>query len=158
MKISYIKALGELFFQQVKKIAKELKPSAGILFICPADRSALLTQRGVFMSSPGALDIPGGRGEGGDASQLETALREAREELGSLPQEKKLITKHVLNTPEGDNQYVIFVYAISINQKNQWTPTISLDFESQRAGWVPIDQIPSTGMHLNLDWIKNLPI
>src|SRR5688572_4910358 len=47
------------------------------------DVTVLLTQRAAHMNDhPSQISFPGGRVEGGDASRIETALREAEEEIG----------------------------------------------------------------------------
>ena len=51
-----------------------------------SELTVLLTQRATHLSNhPGQVSFPGGRIEPGDASPLEAALREAREEIGLEP-------------------------------------------------------------------------
>lgn len=143
-----------VFYSNVIKLAKkDLEPSAGILFVCPEDGSLLLLQRGKAMSSPGKWDIAGGRSDGSETPEL-TAVREATEELGCLPANKKLIAKKSLNTPELDNIYIIYVYSISKEEKDRWSKEIHIDFESQDIRWFPISKIPSN-THLDLTWARS---
>ena len=151
MDVKGITNLAQIFYRCAKE---ELKPSAGLLFVCPADGSVLLTQRGKFMNhAPGKWDIAGGRADGNETPES-TAFREATEELGCLPMQKTLIAKKALNTPELDNVYIIYVYAISPEEKARWSKQIHIDFESQDVRWFPISQIP-TDTHLDLSWVKS---
>jgi 8-oxo-dGTP pyrophosphatase MutT (NUDIX family) len=51
----------------------------------PEGPTLLLIRRTTTVNHPGQVAFPGGRPEPGDASMLETALREAEEELGIAP-------------------------------------------------------------------------
>ena len=66
--------------------AKEgLKPAAVLLLVVnhPLDPTVVFTQRTADLADhAGQISFPGGRVDAGDASPEETALREAREEIG----------------------------------------------------------------------------
>ena len=60
----------------------------------PAEASVLLTRRSADMPShAGQIAFPGGKMENGDATLVETALREAREEIGLAPDLVKPIAR-----------------------------------------------------------------
>ena len=72
--------------------------AAGILFLDP-DGSALFLKRGPGGDWPGAWCFPGGRIEDGETAE-EAALREAREELGSVPAgERALLARRCATDP-----------------------------------------------------------
>jgi 8-oxo-dGTP pyrophosphatase MutT (NUDIX family) len=146
-------AMADLYQSAILRYADK-QPSAGMLFYCPEDKTILLTKRSMEMNSPGTWDIPGGRSDEDDESSIDTATREVTEEITHLPKKKKLLGKHALPTPGGGNQYIIYVYAISAEEKKKWTPKIQLDYESEKFKWVPYDKVPKP-RHLNLDWVKD---
>lgn len=153
MKFSNIYRMAELYQSAIIRYA-ENQPSSGMLFYCSDDKTVLLTKRSMEMKSPGTWDIPGGRHDKDDKSSIDTATREATEEITNLPKKKKLMGKHILPTPGGGNQYIIYIYSISKEEKEKWTPKIQLDFESEKFKWVPYDKTPKP-THLKLDWIKD---
>jgi 8-oxo-dGTP pyrophosphatase MutT (NUDIX family) len=58
----------------------------------PAELTLLLTQRTRHLSAhAGQISLPGGRREAEDATPVETALRETREEVGIRPEEVRVI-------------------------------------------------------------------
>lgn len=142
--------LAEIFETAIHKLAEH--PSAGLLFVCLEDQTILLTKRSKEMSSPGAWDIPGGQHSDEDQNSKDTANREAKEEIDALPQNRKFIGKHVLNN---DNKnYIIYIYSVSQKEKENWTPKIKLDHESETYKWFPHDKLPKN-THLDLNWIKD---
>lgn len=74
--------------------------AAGILFVSKTDpRKALFLQRGPGGDFPGQWCFPGGTTEG-DETPEQTAVREAKEELGSFPKgERRLLARTVVNRP-----------------------------------------------------------
>lgn len=146
---SAILKLAELFETAIK-LAKH--PSAGMLFVCPEDKTVFLTKRSQEMSSPGTWDIQGGKHSDEDSNSKETATREATEEISILPSKKKLEGNHVLNRENKD--YIIYIYSISKKEKDAWTPKVDLDFESETYKWFPYDKLPKD-THLELDWLKD---
>jgi len=118
-------------------------PAAGMLFYCPSIKSILLLKRSKKVNNPGLWDIPGGRSTKQDQSPEQTAEREATEEIGPLPSDKKYIGKHILN-----NSYHIFVYTVD----KEWKP--QLDNESETYGWFKITKLPEA-MHFHLEWLED---
>jgi 8-oxo-dGTP pyrophosphatase MutT (NUDIX family) len=154
MKPANILRMAEIYLSAIKKYAKD--PSAGCLFICFDDNSVLLTKRNsAAKNSPNTWDIQGGRADEDDGTTEVTSFREAQEELGKLPKKKKLITKHVLQTPSS-NEYVVYVYSVSKKEKENWTSKIDLDEnEMQSYKWFPINKLPKN-THLELNWVKDI--
>lgn len=73
-----------------------LKPAAVLIPILPRPNGAtvLLTQRTTTLSShAGQIAFPGGRADLADATVLSTALREAREEVGLVPDRVHVLGK-----------------------------------------------------------------
>lgn len=153
IKADAILKMADLFCSAIKKLAEEKHSSAGMIFYCPNDKTVLLTQRGDSMSSPGAWDIQGGRWSEEDITSEDTANREAKEEIGALPKEKKLLGKHVLPRNSKGSEYVIYLYSISEEEKKTWTPKIKLDHESSQFKWVPYNELPKD-THFDMSWLK----
>lgn len=130
------------------------KPSAGFIFYCPDDSTVLLTKRAPEMNSPNTWDIQGGRWDKEDDSSIETANREAHEELGTLPHDRTLIARHEIpRSKEHKSKYIVFVYSIDAKEKKHWTPKIKIDQdESSEYRWFPIDSLPSN-THFDLSWL-----
>lgn len=112
---------------------------AGILFICTDNKTALLLQRSSKVSEPGVWGLPGGAAEAGEEPS-EAAIREAKEELGTLPHGAKLIDTLVNKDENGE--YHIFIMDISKEEKDSWTPTITLNYESSQFAWFRIGELP----------------
>lgn len=74
----------------ITRVEWEARPAAVLvpLFYADDDWHVLLTQRtNALTSHSGQVAFPGGRADPGDASPIETALRETEEEIG-LPRER----------------------------------------------------------------------
>lgn len=133
-------------------IIAEDQPSAGMLFICPEDKTILLLKRSKNSSSPETWSLPGGRADDDDKSTLDTAKREAKEELNSLPKNKKLLGSHLIERDGKD--YKVFLYSISKKEKDEWDSKIKLDKENQKYKWFKIKKLPEN-QHLDLSWVKD---
>ena len=124
--------------------------AAGIMFITASDKGdvGLFLRRGEGGDFPGSWGFPGGREESEDeGSPLETALRECREEIGTLPagQPKFLMTnilRHVPNVdyPAEDVEFTTFTQRVSA----QFTPT--LNDEHSGFAWVPLNEVAPVGI------------
>lgn len=153
MRMIEIYRMAEEFYQamDLKKIAK--KPSAGFLFFCPEDKTVFLTHRSAHMSSPGTWDLPGGQPENTDKSPIETANREAYEELGIIPK-KTPIKIHSIKTSE--HHYVVFLVPLSSQEKKIFNQKLSLNDESDGYKWFDYNNIPSDNQtHFDLSWITS---
>lgn len=127
------------------------QPSAGCLFFCPEDETVLLIRRSQQMSSPGTWDIPGGQAKDKDKNPEETAAREVTEEIGSIPENKKLIGKHHIDNSGTEHaDYIVFIYAINKSEKGSWK--IKLDKESDAKKWFKYNELPEE-THFDLSWI-----
>lgn len=61
----------------------KLSPAAVLIAVCPDASELILTRRPLHLKDhPGQISFPGGRMEASDASLVETACREAEEEVG----------------------------------------------------------------------------
>ena len=61
----------------------QLSPAAVLIAVCPVSSDLILTRRPLHLKDhPGQISFPGGRMEPSDASLIETACREAEEEIG----------------------------------------------------------------------------
>lgn len=115
------------------------RSGAGIVFICSDTNSILLLQRSEAVTEPGTWGVPGGSAEGME-KPIETAVREAREELGSLPQKARLVDELVNKDNQGE--YYIFIMEISDNEKTNFTTNIKLNNESSQFKWFKLNKIP----------------
>ena len=121
--------------------------AAGILFITSSDKGdvGLFLRRGDGGDFPGLWAFPGGCEEPEDeGSALETALRECREEIGTLPagQPKLLMTnilRHVPNVdyPAEDVEFTTFTQRVSA------TFTPKLNAEHTGFCWIPLSDVAS---------------
>lgn len=128
-------------------------PSAGYLFFCSEDKTIFLTHRAPEMSSPGTWDIPGGRPKDIDQTPLETANREAYEELGTIPKNKYPIGSHTLRNKE--HHYIVFLVDLSASEKREFTSKLSLSDESDDYRWFPYETIPDN-THFDLTWCRKI--
>jgi 8-oxo-dGTP pyrophosphatase MutT (NUDIX family) len=75
--------------------------SAGIIFLAPEDKALFLKRSSSAPDYPRFWDFPGGAAED-DEMTLETALREAKEEVGRLPKgDRVLLTRSITNVSGG---------------------------------------------------------
>jgi 8-oxo-dGTP pyrophosphatase MutT (NUDIX family) len=79
--IAYSKARGD---------AEVQAKAAGIMFVSMGGNALFLRRSGASPDYPGYWDFPGGAQEGNETAE-ETAAREAREEIGSVPDGKRLL-------------------------------------------------------------------
>lgn len=98
----------------------------------------LLLQRSPSVMDGGTWGIPGGaipvNDAGKPADAYKSALREAREELGSLPPgDRKPVEKHVYADPDSSFTYTTFTVELPRRAYVSWTPT--LNWEHTDWGW-----------------------
>ena len=71
---------------------------------------------------PGEISFPGGRHEDSDADLVETALREAEEEVG-LPRETVELLGALQPTPTIATGYAVYPFVGMIESAMSWTPS-----------------------------------
>lgn len=151
-----IEVMAEMYQSSIKRLNKPKKYSAGCLYYCPDDNTVLLVKRSGIMNNPHLWGIPGGRSDKEDQSTKETAIREATEELGELPEESTVVKHHVEIVPKRDDsnyEYHVFIYAVPEKEKIRYTPKIDLDEENIAIKWFDLDDLPANSQ-FDLGWIK----
>ncbi len=130
-------ALAELPSPELEGAAIE----AAVL-VCLHDDAVLLARRALHPEDPwsGHAALPGGRWEPGDSSLLDTALREAREELGIDPLAHGRLLG-ALGTHVGSGQRIsgvrIGVYVAAFDER----PPLELSSELEAVYWVPLESL-----------------
>ncbi len=127
------------------------RAGAGILFFCPEDQTYLLTIRSQEVEQPGTVGIPGGacKGEGfyseeegrqvGQAEAWVCATREATEELGWFPHEKKIFIEVLFE--KGNFTYRTFIVEVPLAEKAISQKTIEVNWENDDARWYGVGAI-----------------
>lgn len=139
-------------FEQLMSSAAKKYSAAGYLFYCPDDQTIFLTRRSSKSKNPGTWDVSGGRADKKDDAVEDTAAREVYEELSNLPEKKKFIGKHIIRkTKKHKNDYVIFIYAISKDQKKNWKPKLSKEHDKWK--WFDVKNLPKK-LHFEMNWIE----
>jgi 8-oxo-dGTP pyrophosphatase MutT (NUDIX family) len=129
---------------------KGIKHSGGVLFFCPEDNTALFVLRSKHMSSPKTYSFPGGQPKDSDKSPKETAIREAEEELGFLP-DLHFIGRY--NIAHNEHRYDVFICEVFPEEKDELNNKIRLDRENESFKWFKINDLPKK-QHINLDWVE----
>lgn len=111
---------------------------AGLLIFRPRDEKVLMTRRSRFESSPGYWDFTGGGVEEGE-TELQAALREGREELGSLPS-LKVGTEPYWWASSPFFAFALFLAAMDASGDG-WEPV--LNDEHDLYGWFSPRELPS---------------
>jgi 8-oxo-dGTP pyrophosphatase MutT (NUDIX family) len=141
---------------KIKKLAKKLKTyvhgptrGAGILFVCSEDNTALLALRSKHVLAPDTWGVPGGKVKK-DETFFETgAVRETKEEFGSIPKDGTLIDSMI---SEGDGWiYKTFIINIPLSSKDNWK--IKLNYEHTEYKWFPMGELPDN-LHHVINMIK----
>jgi 8-oxo-dGTP pyrophosphatase MutT (NUDIX family)/predicted GNAT family acetyltransferase len=141
------------------------KSASGLLILCLEDQTALLLKRANWVEQPGTWGNPGGAIGGGyyDDNQddneedddifEQNAHKETIEELGSLPNNMEYL--ETIEYKSGSFVYKTFVYNISKEEKERWTPLIDFtDGESTDAQWFSITNLPPN-IHFGIKHIMN---
>jgi 8-oxo-dGTP pyrophosphatase MutT (NUDIX family) len=112
------------------------------VLVCLHDDAVLIARRALHPEDPwsGHAALPGGRWEPGDASLLETALREAREELGIDPLAHGRLLG-ALGTHLGRGRRIsgvrIAVFVAALDER----PELELSAELEAVYWVPLSAL-----------------
>lgn len=119
--------------------------AAGLLFLCQEDQTILLFKRSKLVDDPGTWGIPGGSLHENE-DPLTGAIREAQEELKSLPDLSNLLDQIEFNN------YQTFIYNLSLNDKKNFKP--QLNWEHDAYQWFPYSAFPAN-LHYGVEFIKN---
>lgn len=114
------------------------KIGAGLLFWCQESGQVLLLQRR-SKNNDRKWGLPGGNLEMGDSSLLETAKREAMEEMGILPAfqvVKEYLTKR---GKDKSKHYRVFVCKITAVEKESFSPVLNEEHRDWK--WYKLSQL-----------------
>lgn len=111
---------------------------AGLLIFRPNDGKVLMTRRAAGETSAGYWDFAGGSVEPGE-TELEAAVREGREELGSLPR-LRIYTEPVWWAPNPFFAFALFLAEMDASGDG-WEPV--LNDEHDLYGWFHPKQLPT---------------
>lgn len=130
------------------------RAGAGMLIVCPEDRTALLTLRSGSVMDPYTWGIPGGaigkggfyENEGGPSAKFKAdatrqgAERETLEELSVLPRGVQELGTTVFRS--GTFTYTTYVVGVSLEEKKRLSSQIRLNWENDDAQWFPLNVLP----------------
>ncbi len=92
-----------------------------LMIVADGERHVVFTRRqGDLRRHAGEISFPGGRQDPEDADLLQTALREAEEEIG-LPREEVTVLGELEPTSTFVTNYLIHPFVGLIDQGHQWT-------------------------------------
>jgi 8-oxo-dGTP pyrophosphatase MutT (NUDIX family) len=142
------------------------KQASGMIFLCPDDNTILLCKRSPNVQDPNTWGIPGGAvkelGNGFYSSEEEeikpdndllqsTALIETKEELGTLP------NINIINSTDfksGSFLYRTYISTLSLEEKEEFTKKIILNWENTEFKWFDLNQLPSN-LHFGVSYVLN---
>jgi 8-oxo-dGTP diphosphatase len=116
--------------------------AAGALFIIDTpdgDREVMLQKRSAFAHEGGTWSCAGGASDLGE-TPYEAALREASEEIGTVPEDHELIGEYVF-APAADWNYTTVVVRV------QQYFGASMNFETDAVAWVAVAEIDALSLH-----------
>ncbi|KAI1502293.1 hypothetical protein F5X99DRAFT_427427 [Biscogniauxia marginata] len=115
-----------------------------------------LERRGKIVDDPGTYATPGGLREPGETA-LACALREAKEELGILPQDLRIRYMHTASHPLA--QGGVWTYTTFLAQpsgtKQLSRDTLTLNAEVDDVDWFPLSALPAP---LHARFLESLPV
>lgn len=154
MEISNILKLSSIYYKLIFGQQKFWgKKGSGILFICSEDRTMLLAYRSDYVMDGNCWGIPGGAVEKG-YSDIQSAKKQVKEELGGLPSNMKYIKQTLWTAPDGKFKYRTFICDIPLSSKNEWE--IKLNPENTEYKWFDLDQPPPVKLHFGVPHVHNL--
>jgi len=141
--------------------------AAGILFTCEEDDTYCLLLRSEYVMEPYTWGIPGGsvQGEGFyNSDKASTSLPnyafwegakvETQEECGSLPKGlKRPSGRNVIDYVSGNFVYRNFVCNLTFEEKDRWTHSIELNWESVDVGWFSREELRSLDLHFGVRYL-----
>lgn len=115
--------------------------AAGVVFVVRGDDGpeVLVQLRSAFAHEGGTWSCPGGAIDEGETA-LEAALREATEEVGDLPEPRRLLGEHEF-TPAGDWRYTTAVVEVPHRFGT------AANFESDAIRWCTPDEVDRLSLH-----------
>ncbi|MFA5489951.1 MAG: NUDIX hydrolase, partial [Candidimonas sp.] len=119
---------------------------AGIMFVCPKEKTILLGQRSMDVEEPGTWGIFGGAVDEGEDIK-KAAIREAEEETGYTAS-YGLVKPLFLYTHSSGFKYANFVCPVD----HEFIPR--LNWENKRTEWFNFGEWP-TPLHFGVENIKN---
>ena len=115
------------------------------LVLSNVDGDILLARRSEYVHRPGTWAFPGGAIDQGETA-IECAIREAREEL-DIPPTAFTVTHTVLGLDHGVWRYT-YVFAVLVPHVPE--VRLRLNWETDEAAWVPVDQVDTLPLHPDL--------
>jgi len=156
MNYKNILKLSSIYFKYAAYWNPKGAGAAGILLVCSEDNTIFLTKRSRRVQQPNTWGNQGGAVDpkedqiltddtassvndySGNDMSMNGALREAVEELGSLPKGMKLLAQTTFS--DRGFTYKTYIFDISLEDKENWTPTVTLNWENSEAKWFPNEQ------------------
>ena len=123
--------------------------AAGILFI--SDGHFLAVLRSSEVNEPDTWGIPGGAASG-DESPVETAIREAAEELVGGDRTRLPDFQVLGSTIYRDGGFTYITHVVRISSKDASSWEFTLDWENDDAAWFPFDAPPEP-LHFGLKYV-----
>ena len=148
---------------------------SGYLFVCREDQTVLLFLRSMGVEQPGTWGVTGGAVKNDelddsfyssvDSTEVEieegqyesTAYDETTEETGGFPSSGEHLDH--FDFVDGSFTFRTHVSDLTIEEKNEWTPQIILNWENDNFQWFPINSLPKNlhfGIIAKLEDIKRL--
>ncbi len=115
--------------------------AAGVVFVVrePDGARIMLQKRSAMAHEGGTWSCAGGALDQGELP-YEGALREASEEVGTLPDDVKLVGEYVFN-PSHDWAYTTVVVEVGERFGS------SINFETDAVGWFTVDEVNGLELH-----------
>lgn len=142
-------------FEDEGMVGENWGSSASGMFVTDGER-VLLLKRSPYVMDPRLWGIPGGAipvdyktGKRKDAE--ESALDEAREEMGGIPS-GYVIDKHVLRKPSGFT-FTTFVWKTDSESLDEFRPLLNWEHTDWRL--FDLDDIDPSGTHPGVIWVLN---